>query len=317
MIEKETQIATQGFDDNAIVERVSMVGIIGNVMLVAFKLFAGLVGHSSAMISDALHSLSDVLGTFVAYLGVTISESPADKSHPYGHERIEELASLTIGLILFGTGVGVGYAGVHHIVTGAYEDAPLPSGLPLAAAIVSIVVKEAMFWYTRRYAKILNSSAFMADAWHHRTDALSSVGSLIGVVLARCGLPIMDPIASVAICLFILKVSYDILKDCVGRIVDSSCEEDFEERVAERILSNESVDRLDLLRTRRFGSRVYVEAEISVDGNKTLYVAHRIAHEVHNAVEKEFPAVKHIMIHVNPTQLTDADANVERNSRAD
>ncbi len=294
--------------EKGMVERVSAVGIMGNVLLVAFKLFAGLVGNSSALISDAVHSLSDVLATFLAYLGVTISGTPADKSHPYGHEQLETLATIAIGLILLVAGGGIGYVGVKQIVTGEYLNLPQPHVFALIAAVVSIVTKEAMFWYTLYYARKLNSSAFMADAWHHRSDALSSIGALIGVGFARLGYPIMDPIASVVISLFILKITFDILWSVGRQIVDVSCDDEFERKVADCILSIPGVDNLDLLRSRKFGTRVFIEAEISVDGAKSLYIAHRISHEAHNAVEKAFPAVKHIMIHVNPTQINDKDA---------
>ena len=297
--------------DKSLIERVSAVGIMGNVILVAFKLFAGLVGHSGALISDAVHSLSDVLATFLAYIGVTVSGTPADKSHPYGHDQLETYATIIIGVILLFAGGGIGWRGMKLIITGEYRQIPEPHLVALIAAIVSIGSKEAMFHYTRYCARKLNSSAFMADAWHHRSDALSSVGALVGVGLARLGLPIMEPIASVVISVFILKVSFDILWGVGRQLVDVACDDEFESCIAECILAIPGVDRLDLLRTRKFGSRVFIEAEISVDGAKSLYIAHRIAHEAHNAVEKKFPTVKHIMIHVNPTQLNDKDAQLE------
>lgn len=293
--------------EKQIVNRLSIVGIVGNLLLVAFKLLAGVLGHSGAMISDAVHSLSDVLATFVAYLGVRTSETPPDRDHPYGHEQVENIATLVLGLILLGAGCSIGYVGLRSICAGNYDSLPIPTLAPLVAAVVSIVVKEAMFWYTRHYALILNSSAFMADAWHHRSDAFSSIGSLIGVAGAILGCPVLDPIASVVICLFILKIAFDVLRRSSRQMVDEACDDEFEKKIAETIRANRGVDRINILRTRKFGNRVFVEAEISVDGNKTLFVAHRIAHEAHNAVEANFPSVKHIMIHVNPTQLNDED----------
>lgn len=299
------------------VERVTAVGVMGNVLLVVLKLFAGLAGRSSAMVSDAFHSLSDVLATFVAYLGATFSEAPEDKTHPYGHEQFEDLAAIVIGLTLLATGATLCYHGVeevwrdvHLTLSGdvAALERRVPTTFPLIAAIVSIVVKEAMFWYTIIVANKLNSPAFRADAWHHRTDAFSSIGSLVGIVGARMGFTIMDPIASVVISFFILWVAVRVLRNSASLTVDTSCGEEFEKETRELILAIDGVDRLDLVRTRKFGSRVYVETEISVDGTKSLFDAHRIAHEVHNAVETRFPVVKHIMVHVNPTQLEDADA---------
>ena len=189
-------------EDTGVVRKLSLVGIVGNILLAAFKLFAGILGHSGAMVSDAVHSLSDVFATFVAYFGVLLSKRPEDEHHPYGHERLECVASLILGLILAGTGLGIGYTGIHKLISG--EALEIPTLLPLIAALVSIAVKEGMFWYTMYYAKKMDSSAFRADAWHHRSDAFSSVGSFIGIGLAKIGFPVMDPVASLIICVLIL-----------------------------------------------------------------------------------------------------------------
>ena len=199
--------------EKKIVARLTAVGVTGNILLVAFKLYAGIAGHSGAMVSDAVHSLSDVFATFIAFIGVKLAQKGPDRDHPYGHDRLECLASTVLGVILLATGLGIGWGGLQKIIAGHYESLAVPGGIALAAAIVSIVVKEGMFWYTRHYARKLNSSAFMADAWHHRSDALSSVGSLIGIGGAMLGVPVLEPVACVAICLCILKVAYDILKD--------------------------------------------------------------------------------------------------------
>lgn len=170
----------------------------------------------------------------------------------------------------------------------------------MVAAVVSIVSKEAMYWYTRYYAKILDSTAFLADAWHHRSDALSSVGSLIGIGGAMLGVPVLDPIASVVICLCILKVAYDILKDALRKMLDTSCSEEYEAEIRTFIAGQEGVVRLDVLRTRMFGNKVFIDAEIAVDGELSLRHAHSIAEAVHDGVEQNFKNIKHIMIHVNP-----------------
>ncbi|MDO5403035.1 MAG: cation diffusion facilitator family transporter [Eubacteriales bacterium] len=296
---KETNMAC---NENAIIKQVSLVGIIGNIILCGFKMFAGIAGKSGAMVSDAVHSLSDVFATFIAFLGVKISKRGADKAHPYGHERMECIASLILGLILLVTGLGIGKVGLQNIFSGNYEELAIPGVIALIAAIVSIVVKEAMYWYTRHYAKILNSAAFMADAWHHRSDAFSSIGSLIGIGGAMLGFPVLDAIASVVICLFILKVAFDILLDAVKKMLDTSCGDEYEIKLKEYILKQKDVVAVDLLHTRMFGNKVYVDLEISVDGNKTFREAHTVAENVHENVEKEFPNTKHIMIHVNPTE---------------
>ncbi len=285
-------------EEARIVKKVSRVGIWGNVFLAGFKLVAGLVGNSSAMVSDAVHSLSDVFATLIAYVGVLMSKQPEDDEHPYGHERLECVASLILGLILAGTGLGIGYAGVQKLISG--EELAVPTMLPLIAAVVSIVVKEAMFWYTMYYAKKMDSSAFKADAWHHRSDAFSSVGSFIGIGLAKLGFPIMDPIASIIICLFILKVAYDISKDALDKMLDTSCGKEFEDNLKAFVEKQPGVERIDLLHTRQFGNKIYIDLEIAAKGESTLVEAHEIAENVHSNVEKEYPNVKHVMIHVNP-----------------
>lgn len=290
------------FSENAIIRQISLVGIVGNIILCSFKMFAGIAGKSGAMISDAVHSLSDVFATFIAFLGVKMSKRGADKAHPYGHERVECIASLILGCILLVTGLGIGKIGLQNIFAGNYDKLSVPGGIALVAAVVSIVVKEAMYWYTRHYAKILNSAAFMADAWHHRSDAFSSIGSLIGIGGAMLGFPVLDAVASVVICLFILKVSLDILLDAVNKMMDTSCGEEYEQKLKDFILKQKGVDDVDLLHTRMFGNKVYVDLEISVDANKTLKAAHEVAENVHDNVEKDFPNTKHIMIHVNPTE---------------
>ena len=286
-------------DENRIVIKLGAVGIVGNVALSSFKLAAGIVGNSGAMISDAVHSMSDVFATMIAWFGVHQSKKDADDEHPYGHERVECVASLILGLILLATGIGIGFNGIMTIARGDYA---APGRIALLAAAVSIITKEAMFWYTMHYAKLLNSDAFKADAWHHRSDALSSVGSLVGIGGAILGFPVMDPIASVVICIFILKVAFDIIKDAFAKMLDTACSEEFEEDLREFIASHEGVEAVDLLQTRLFGSRVYVDIEIAVDGEMKLRQAHDIAENVHDGIEEKYKDVKHVMVHVNPTE---------------
>lgn len=301
--EKKTSSITRqtNLDEKAVIRNLSLVSVIGNAVLSGFKLFAGVVGSSSAMISDAIHSFSDVLTTLIAWVGVKISKKASDSSHPYGHERLESIASLFLGAVLLITGIGIGKVGIENILSRNYETLAIPSAIALVAAVISIVGKEAMYWYTRYYAKQINSSAFMADAWHHRSDAFSSIGSLIGIAGAMMGFPVLDSVASVVICLFIVKVSYDIMKDAVTKLLDTSCGEDYENKLRDYISSQNGVVCIDLLRSRMFGNQVYIDLEIQVDGEKSLREAHEIAELVHAGVEQQFPDIKHIMIHVNPT----------------
>ncbi len=289
-------------EEKQIVKKLSAVGIFGNVFLAAFKLLAGLIGNSGAMVSDAVHSLSDVFATFVAFLGVQLSKQPEDDEHPYGHERLECVASLILGLILAGTGLGIGYVGVQKLVSG--EELEIPTFLPLIAAVVSIAVKEGMFWYTMYYAKKCRSSAFKADAWHYRSDALSSIGALIGIVGARMGFPILDQIAGIVICIVIIGVAVSIFRDALSKMLDTACDDEFENELKGFITDtakelDDSIG-LDVLRTRKFGEKIYVDAEISADGDMTLKEAHDIADGLHDRIEEQFPDIKHVMIHVNP-----------------
>lgn len=287
-------------DETTVIRKLSLVGIIGSVFLSAFKFIAGIMGNSSAMVSDAVHSLSDVFATFIAFLGVRFGRREADASHPYGHERIESLAAIVLGLILLVTGVGIGWVGLEKILAGNYESLPIPGMIALVAAIVSIAVKEGMFWYTRHWARVIRSSAFEADAWHHRSDAMSSIGALVGVGGSMLGYPVLDPIASVVICLFILKQGISIIYDALKKMLDTSCGEQFEKEVRQLVDAENQVERIDMLRTRMFGDKVYIDMEIAIDGSMQLTDAHAIAERVHDDIEHAFPEVKHVMIHVNP-----------------
>ena len=279
---------------------VSTVTIVINLVLAGFKFVAGFVAHSGAMISDAVHSASDVLATFIVILGVKLAGRDADRDHPYGHERLECVAALILGVILAATGFGIGLSGIRKITGG--EELLIPGTLALIAAAVSIVVKEVMFWYTWLAAKKIDSSALKAEAWHHRSDALSSVGSFAGILGARLGFPALDPVASVVICLFILKAAWDILADALGKMTDHACPPALVQEMAESVLSQPGVLGLDTLNTRLFGDRVYVDVEIRADGDLPLKVTHATAQAVHDALEAQFPQVKHCMVHVNPAE---------------
>lgn len=289
-------------DFQKVANRVSVITIIGNLVLSVMKLLAGIVAHSNAMISDAVHSASDVFSTFVVIIGIKLASKKPDKEHPYGHERLECVAAIILAIVLFMTGLGIGMEALKNILHGNYMDLQVPGILAMIAAIVSIVSKEGMYWYTRFYAKKIDSSALMADAWHHRSDAFSSIGALIGIGGARLGFPIMDSVASLVIFVFIVKAAYDIFKDAVDKMVDHSCDEETEGQIYDCVMKNENVMGIDLLQTRIFGNKIYVDVEIQADASYTLQEAHSIAETVHDDIERNFPKVKHIMVHVNPTK---------------
>ena len=282
--------------------KVSLVSMVTNVILTAVKLAAGLIAHSGAMVSDAVHSASDIFSGLIVLIGVRISSRAPDADHPYGHERFECVAALLLSgiLALVGGSIGLGAAG--DIISGRAQGMEAPGLLALVAAALSIAVKETLFWYTRGYAKRYRSTALHAEAWHQRSDALSSIGALAGIAGARLGVPVMEPIASLVIAIFILRVAVRIFMDAINQMVDHSCGEDAVNAFRATALSQPGVMGVEMLRTRMFGNRVYVDLEIAADPGLTLAAAHEIAERVHDAIEQTYPEVKHIMVHVNPAK---------------
>ena len=281
--------------------KVSIISIILNCLLTLIKFISGVISKSSAMISDSVHSLSDVLSTFVVIIGVKISNKKADSDHPYGHERIECVSAIILSGMLFIIGALIGINGIKNVTNSS--NLVMPGVLALIASIISIISKEAMYQYTIRVSKKINSAALKADAWHHRSDALSSIGSFIGILGSRLGFKIFDPLASVIISLCIIKVSIDIFKDAIDKMVDKSCGKEVIDKVISVIEKNESVKNIDDIKTRQFGNKAYVDVEISVDENLLLKDAHKVAEEIHNSVENEINIVKHCMVHVNPYEV--------------
>lgn len=285
--------------------RVSFVTIVGNVVLAVFKLLAGIIAASSAMVSDAVHSFSDVFSTIIVIIGVKISSRESDASHRYGHERMECMASMGLAAVLFATSLGIGYSGLTKIISSDYSSLATPGLLALIAAIVSIAIKELMYHYTMHAAKKINSSSLKADAWHHRSDALSSVASLIGIGGAMMGVKILDPIVSIIICLVIVKAAFDILKESIDKLVDKSCDDETVKKMEETVMSIDGVLDLDDIKTRLFSNKIFVDIEICADGDLTLWDAHEIAENVHDKIEEDFKDVKHCMVHVNPKMKND------------
>ena len=291
---------SQAKQNEKIVMRVSFYSMATNIALSIFKVLAGFLAHSGAMVSDGIHSASDVFSTVVVMVGYHLAGKESDENHQYGHERIECVAAILLSMILCITGFAIGLAGFRKIIGQESISLEAPGLLALAAAVLSILVKEAMYWYTRGAAKKVNSAALMADAWHHRSDSLSSIGSMAGIIGARLGYPVCDPIASVIICVFIVKAAYEIFKDAVDKMMDTACDAETLENMRRVITAQEGVLGIDRLQTRLFGARIYVDVEIAADGELPLREAHVIAERVHNAIENSFEEVKHCMVHVNP-----------------
>jgi cation diffusion facilitator family transporter len=280
--------------------KVSYLNIFSNIVLAISKTTIGFIAHSSALLNDGINNAGDVVSSIIAMIGISAASKESDEDHQYGHERMESVAAILLSGIIMVVGFGLLVDGISTIITGSYHDSPLPGVLAVIAAIVSIVIKQCMFLYTRWAGKKTDSSALMASAWDSQSDVLATTGGLIGILASRLGYPIADSIAAIIISLFIIRVGIEIFRDGIYKMVDHACPEKTVEEIRLIILDQEGVKGIDLLRTRRFGSRAYVDVEISAEGSQSLVEAHCIAERVHHAIETSFPQVKHCMVHVNP-----------------
>ncbi len=286
--------------------KVTWIGSIVNFLLLIFKFVAGIVGHSAAMVADAVHSLSDFVTDIVVIVFVRISEKPEDEGHEYGHGKYETLATAIIGLILFFVGVGILFNGAKSVIdTIGGESLAAPSMLALVAAVLSIVLKELLYRYTIYKSKKLNSQAMVANAWHHRSDAFSSIGTFIGISGAVClgeRWRILDPIAAIVVSFFIIKVSLRLLKPCVDELLERSLPKETENRILDIIQSFSEVSAPHHLRTRRIGNHMAIEVHIRMDGKMPLVKAHSLASEIEKRLKDEFGNETHIGIHMEPTK---------------
>lgn len=276
--------------------KVSIVTIIGNIILSIIKIAIGIIAYSKAMIADGVHSISDVFTTIGVIIGLKLSSKKADKEHPYGHEKLESLTSVFLGIVLLLVSLWIGFSGIKNLI---YDNYVIPGRLAIFAAILSIVSKEAMYWYTLKYAKKINSTSLKADAWHHRSDSFSSIGALIGIIGARMGFPMLDSAVAIVIGIIIIKVSYDILKQSINQLIDTSVSDDIIKEMKKEISSISGVKNIDNLKTRLHANKIYVDVEISVESEISVEEGHNIAKNVHNIIE-ENKDVKHCMVHVNP-----------------
>lgn len=277
--------------------RVGMISLFCNGLLAVVKIFVGFFAHSQAMVADGVHTVSDVISTVAVMIGVFISTRPDDKGHPYGHEKIEAEVAKLLAVLLLITGVGIGYTAINTMIKGDYNT---PGILAVIAAILSIIVKEWMYHYTVSAAKKINSTAMKADAWHHRSDALSSIGTLIGISGAIMGVKVLDAVAGFVVSIMIIKVAVDIYIQAVRQTIDHAADDTFIESVKKVISDVEGVKSIDEVKTRMHGARYYVDVEIGVDGNITVQEGHDIAETIHDIIETQLGDVKHCMVHVNP-----------------
>lgn len=284
--------------------KVTLLGSFVNFLLVIFKFLAGIAGHSAAMLADAVHSLSDFITDVIVILFVRISNKPQDKSHDYGHGKYETLATALIGVALLGVGFGILWNGANEILAFLRgEQLRSPGMLALVAAVVSIVLKEILYRYTVRMGKKYNSQAVMANAWHHRSDALSSIGTAAGIggaILLGPNWTVLDPVAAVVVSFFIMRVSIKLLVPCIEELLEKSLPENVEREIEQIVLSVDGVTEPHHLRTRRIGNNYAIEVHVRMDGNITLYQAHETASVIEHKLKERFGEDTHVGIHVEP-----------------
>ena len=286
--------------------RVTWIGSIVNFLLLGFKFLAGILGHSSALVADAVHSLSDFVTDIIVILFVRISGKPEDDDHRYGHGKYETLATALIGIALFAVGIGLLVSGarkVADVINGAIL--PEPSMVALIAAAVSIVSKEILYRYTVRVGKNLNSQAVIANAWHHRSDAFSSIGTLAGIggaIFLGEKWRMLDPIAAILVSAFIVKVAFDLIKPCVDELLERSLPAETEKQILDIIASVPEVSSPHHLRTRRIGRQIPVEVHLRLDGQSTLEDAHNVGTRGENMLKAEFGPDTHVGIHMEPVK---------------
>lgn len=278
--------------------KVTLKAIGWNIFLAFIKIIAGILGKSSVMIADGLHSASDIITSMGVLIGNYISSKPFDKEHNYGHEKAETLVSFLLSIILVGVALSIGYEASKSLFN--IEGIAIPTLLPLVVSIISILIKEYQYRITIRIAKKVNSPALKADAWHHRSDALSSIAAFVGIGGAMLGFKILEPLASIVVALFVCKVGYDILKNAVNELMDVSIDETYENEIKKIAQLTEGVMNLGSLRTRKHGASAYVDLVICVDGKLTVTSGHDIATNLEKKIQNDINIVKGITVHVEP-----------------
>ena len=278
-------------------KKVLLVTILANVVLALFKILAGVLGFSSAMLADGVHTLSDVLTSIIVLIGLRISSKEADEEHPYGHEKYESVFAKILSILLLLTGIYIGYEAISILISGEFKE---PGKIALVAALSSIVVKEIMYHYTMKTAKKIKSISMEADAWHHRSDVFSSIGTFVGILGARMGVPALDPITGIVVSFFIIKVGVDLYLKSVKELVDESADDKTIKKIIEKTNSVEGVRGIESLKTRIFGNRIYVDIEILVDSFISVKEGHDISEKVHDKLEDEIDDIKHCMVHIEP-----------------
>ena len=287
-------------DYQRIGKRITYINVICNFILALFKFVVGLIVHSTALISDSVNSASDVLGVAIVIVGLHLSSKKSDKDHPYGHERFECVAAIVLSVFILFTGFFMGYLAIEKISMTEIKTPMTIGTLAIIVAILSMALKEGMYWYTRHYAKLLDSSSLMGIAWDNRSDVFATLCVLLGIIGSKFGITILDSVASLIVSIFIIKAAINIFIDAIGKMVDTSCPEETQIEIKKIAEEQFGVCSVDLIQTRVFGNRIYVDIEISVSSTISVVEGHAIAEKVHDAIEEELENVKHIMVHINP-----------------
>ncbi|WP_315116999.1 cation diffusion facilitator family transporter [uncultured Clostridium sp.] len=278
--------------------RASWISIGINLVLSLFKFAGAILGKSTAMLADAVHSLADIVTTLVVIIGLKVSNKEADENHPYGHEKFESIFTKIISLLLILTGVSIGYKGVIDSIRGNLSS---PGKIALIAAATSIIVKECLYWYTLMIARKIKSTSMEADAWHHRSDAISSIATFLGILGARMGFKILDPIAAILVCIIIVKVGVEYYLKAVKELVDHTASNDIMDRIRELSSDIEGVIKVNSLKTRIFGNKIYADVGICVDKSISIEQGHKIAELVHNTIESNMENIKHCSVYILPS----------------
>lgn len=284
--------------------KVTITSIILNCLLTIFKVIAGTIGNSTAMIADGFHSASDVISSVVILIGNYIAQKPEDKEHNYGHEKAETVVSALLSILLIVVSIQIGYQGI--ILLFNIEQLKTPTMLPLIAAIFSILVKEYQYQITIKIAKKTNSPALKADAWHHRSDAFTSIAAFIGIIGGMFGFKILDPIVTIFVAIFILKIGYDILKKSINELLDVSIEQEEISNIMSIVEKSKEISSVKTLKSRKYGPLIYLDIEICVDGNISVKEGHDIATSFEEEVKERLGFVKGIIIHVEPIVIDSA-----------
>ena len=277
---------------------ISIISIIFNIILAVAKIFIGIEISSQTIISDAIHSASDVLSTIIIMIGAVIANKQADENHPYGHERFEEISAIILGCILFFTGFEITQSAIISLINNDYSINIKNSMLGISISIISIIIKFLMYYISIVFAKKINSSSLKADGYHHLSDSLSSIGALIGLIFVNLNYAFMDSIAAIIIALFIFKAAIDIIKEATEKLTDTSCSKEIEEQIIS-IIQKENIQ-IDKMKTRKFSNKIYIDIEIGLDSNLSLKESHDKAEKLHDLLESTMPNIKHCMVHVNP-----------------